>query len=284
MVDVTALFGVLAMLFGAVAVHWGYRRRRYDGVVAGTPRRDVADVEEPGFVRVEGEVTSVADGESPVSAPFSGESCVVAGWRVADWDERGDAESWRRVGEGYESVAFELDDGTGVVRVEAGSGANDGRYDDPGGFANSVVVENVNVDLGRFRREHQVAPGEERPSEVRTFETGNRVLPEQAGSVTNAVDVGAAHGERRYREATIERGDSVVVLGYANPTSDGGPASGGSDAVLRPAEDGEFVLSVRSGEQLQDLTRWWWPAIVVGLGLFCWGAFSVYAAVPFPFA
>lgn len=281
MVGVTAFFGVFAMVFGGVAVHWGYRRRRYDDVVTQTPRKQVADVDEPGFVQLEGEVTSVEGGEPTVSAPFSADQCVVAGWRVEDWDERGDAESWRRVGEGYESVAFELDDGSGTIRVEAGSGANDGRYDAPGGFANSVVVENVTVDLGRFRPLHQVAPGEERPSEVREFETANHVVPEQSGSITNAVDVGTAHGERRYREATVEYGDSVYVLGRAEPTGDDAGAVDASPAVVRPVDDGEFILSVRSGEKLQDLTRWWLPAIVAGVALACWGAFSLYATLPF---
>jgi hypothetical protein len=283
MVVVTAVFGFVAMVFGAAAVHWGYRRRRYGDVVTRTPRRTVGDVSEPGFVHLEGEVTPVdGDDEPSVSAPFSGDACVVAGWRVADWDERGGTESWRRVAEGYESVAFDLDDGFGTIRVDPGHGTNDGRYESVGRFGNGVVVDDANVDLGRFRREHRIAPGEDRPSRVREFETEARAVPEQSGSVTNAVDVGTAHGERRYREATVEYGDSVSVLGRVESVDGNAGARRlrPADAVVRPIDDGPFVLSVRSRDELRDLTRWWLPAVVAGAGLVCWGAFSLYTVLP----
>lgn len=285
MVNFGLLFGGFASLCGIIGVLWGYSRRQYHDVVVETPQEDIGDVDKPGVVQFEGEVTAVWDEDrQTVDAPFSDDECAVVGWHVEDWDETGDAESWTLVAEGYAAAPFEIDDGTGSISVEAGSGASDSTSGSGGRFANSVVVDDVDVDLGRFVPQYTVAPDEERPDAVRDFEQHTPAVSEQTGSITNVVDVGPAHGERRYSQATIQHGDDVFLLGpvESEDDSDAPTTFDPAAAVVSPEEDKPFILSVRSRDELIDRTRWGTPAMIAGTGLLLWGLFSLYTAIPFP--
>lgn len=283
MVQFAVLFGVVATLFGGTAVAWGYSRRRYHDVITETPATDVADVDESGLAQFEGEVRPARDGgERTVAAPFSEEECAVVGWHVMDFDESGNTQSWTLVAEGYASAPFELDDGTGAIRVDLGAGTSDTTAGSGGRFANSVVVGETDVDLGRFVPRYTLEPGEERPDAIRAFERETPGVHRQTGSVTNAVDVGHAHGERKFEEATVEHGDTVSVLGRVTPADGDGTGSGlePDEAVVEPVEGDPFILSTRSRERLTDRTRWGTPAMVAGGGLLLWGLVSLSTAVP----
>lgn len=275
--SVSLWLGLGLVALGGLATVWGHTRNEYNRLVSDTPTSRVLDVDEPGLVELEGTVRTVGDGEETMASPLQEADCVVAGWEVDEWDERGDSSHWQPVAEGYDSVPFELDDGSASVRVEPGvdadSGGITGRLADVGDLDHSVRTEEATVDFDRLPVRAQVAP-DERTAQVESFENQVPAVRPQTDSITNIVDVGNAHGERKYKEATIEPGDDVYVLGHVEPKAgDAGDAVRlrPEDAVVTPAGDERFVLSQRGEEALLDATRFGRVAFLGGLAVVCLG-------------
>lgn len=262
--------GLGIALLGGILATWGYRRHGYHELVSETPTSQVVEVDEPGTVELSGTVEPIED-EGTIDAPLSQRECLVAGWEVEEWDESGDGSSWNDVAEGYRSVPFRLDDGSGHVRVDPGrdaarAGLLSGGLD-LGDLAHSITVDDVTVDFRNIPVQHQVAPDEQNPV-VRRFESSVSAVHEQTGSITNLVDIGTAHGERKYHEATIEPGDDVYLLGNVTP-QDGRTADQvhvrPADATVTPDGEAPFVLSTRSEDELLSATRVGLPAFAIGL-------------------
>jgi|AntRauTorcE11898_2_1112593.scaffolds.fasta_scaffold00067_19 hypothetical protein len=265
--------GVIALVLGGAAVAWGYRRRAYNGIISDTPTSRVLDVTGPGVVELEGEVRTVDD-VGTMAAPLSGEECVVAGWEVEEWEEGGESSSWRTVGEGYDGMPFAVDDGSGEIRVETGT---DAAGSDPfstnlsiGDLDHSVSIDDVTVDFDALPVRQHLEPDEPSPSAVEAFVAQTPTPRQQSGSLMNALDIGNAHGERKYKEGVIQPGDEVYLLGSVEPEErDPNGASTvrfrPEDAVVTPGSgDDPFVLSTRSEDELLDATRWGTPAMVAG--------------------
>jgi hypothetical protein len=271
----SALPGIIGVALGAFALVWGYNRRSYHQAIAGTPTTRVLDVDQPGRVELKGEVVPVDD-DPALEAPLSGESCVAAGWKIEEWEESGDNASWHTIGEGYEAVPFHVDDGSAEIRVEPGSDADASNWTSNLSFGDldeSVDVDGVTVDFERLAVEHQLAPEDPKPGHVEEFERRVAGVSEQTDSITNIIDVGNAHGERKYNEGTIHAGDDVYLLGtVAARDGDAHPDRRlhPSDAVVRPGDD-EFILSTRSEAALLDKSRYGLPAMVLGAVLFAAG-------------
>lgn len=281
------IVGVFASLGGAFATAWGYRRRQYKSVIDGTPTTRILDVDEPGLVELTGTARAIdgAGEERNVRAPLSGDSCLAAGWRVEEWEEHGDRSSWQEVAEGYDSVPFEVDDGSASIRVDPGyAGSRDGLTDfgdSIGAPSNSVVEDGATIDFQELDVVGQLAPDESKPARVAEFERNAPGVHEQTGSVTNIVDVGNAHGERKYYEGTIQPGEDVYVLGTVE--SEGGNADGDAtrqrlhpdDAVVTPAGEEPFILSNRSEAELLDESSYGTPAMIAGVVLLLVGLLTV---------
>lgn len=280
------LGGVVLAVGGAAASVWGWRRDTRHQLIDDTPTTDVRNITEPGIVELSGEVVPAPDaGDEPFTAPFSGtKNCVVAGWEVEDWDERGDYSNWRTEGDGIRAVPFYLDDGTDRVLVDPGRRHSDGTagfletLGDLGDFSASISVGDVVADFERFPVVAEVGVDEEPPDRIARFVAGERAVGRQTGSITNLVDIGNAHGDRRFSQGTIRAGDEVYLLGYAQPRDGDERARAADDPVsvrLRPdtavvtpppeGEDGAFIVSERDERRLLSESRWGRAVLVAGL-------------------
>ncbi|WP_323676832.1 hypothetical protein [Halorubellus sp. PRR65] len=266
----SVLFSIIGLVVGGIATVWGYRRRAYHQVISGTPTSRVLDVDEPGLVELKGEVAATGDDAGTMQAPLSGDTCVVAGWEVDEWNEGGKNSSWHEIAEGYDSVPFLVDDGSAEILVRPGSDADASNWTSNislDGLDDSVAVDGVTVDFQHLRVEHQLDPDDPTPARVEEFERRAPGIDAQTGSVFNAIDFGNAHGERKYKEGIVQPGDSVYLLGAVEP-ADGDARPDRrlrpEDAVVTPAGDDEFILSTRSEEQLLSKSRYGLPAMVVG--------------------
>ena len=152
-----------------------------------------------------------------------------------------------------------------------------------------VVVErgalDVELDDAVVAREQRVAGcvrGDERLLEVQAVAqvvgAGERAVGRQTGSITNLVDIGNAHGDRRFSQGTIRAGDEVYLLGYARPRDGDERERAADDPVsvrLRPGstvvtpppegEDGAFIVSERDEQRLLSESRWGRAVLVAGL-------------------
>jgi hypothetical protein len=276
------------------------------------PTRNVRQVTDPGSVELTGEVVPAPEHAEPFEAPLSGtQNCVVAGWEVEEWSETGDHSRWTKLADGVESVPFYLDDGTDRVLVDPGSHATQGgllgRVEDVGEFRDSVEVDGVTVDFEHVPTVREVGAEEPTPDDVARFVAHERTLDHQTGSITNLIDVGNAHGDRRYSQATIRPGQEVYLLGTARPRDDrsgsgsgvrGGDGAGGTaaddygtpDSTRRlrpdtavvtpdPGRDEPFVLSTRSEDRLVSATSTGRYVLAAGLAVVLAGGLAIVASV-----
>lgn len=269
---------------GLLAGRVGHQRRETHGVLTrATPTR-IDGIRGEGLVALAGEVLpapeaparSVPDAEGGTfSSPIGGEAgSVVSAWQVQQWVERGDYGHWKRAARGYRSHPFYLDDGAGQVLVDPGSEAR-ASYDDPvrlGSLESTVTVSDAVIDLGPFGTERYVSRrAGETPGAIERFRESVSVLDEPSGPLLDVTNERAAHGDRKYREATLSVGDTVTVVGYARPdtgSAGGSPmlanerGAGDTDRPLRaretvvgqPPDETPFVLSWRDRESLLGAT------------------------------
>jgi hypothetical protein len=262
MSTLSLLGGVVLLVAGGGVGLFGWRRRGLQRLVAETPTTDARAIADPGVVELTGTVEPAPEeGPGTFDSPVGRRDCVVAGWEVEEWDERGDHSSWKTLGDGIRSVPFYVDDGTDRVLVDPG------RHSDPAGgffetlgdlgdFPASVSVDDTVVDFRTLPVVQRVGAEAETPPHIRSFVSGERAVGTQRGSITNLVDIGNAHGDRRYYENVVRPGDEVYLLGYARPRDD----DAGSNVRLRPetavvtppsgGEDGGFLLSTREESAL----------------------------------
>lgn len=269
--------GLFSLLVAGVVGRYGWRQRRHRALVTETPTTAVRDLDEEGLVELEGEVAAAETFESPIG----GDEAVLSAWEVEEWDERGESEMWETRATGVYATPFALDDGTGEVRVEVGDhveGEDDGGFDVQVGaldvdrlLSTGVSVDDVFCSFERFPVATSVPPDAEPPERVAEFVRGEAGVSTQTDSITNVLDLGNAHGERRYYEATVEPGQEIYLLGEAQAVPDATYPLGPDDVVVRPpAGDGSLIVSDRSEE-----------ALVSELGQYRWavGAAAVLGAV-----
>lgn len=287
MVALGAVVGVVLCAVGLVTGVSGYRRYDRGSSIAETPTTDVRRISNPGTVELVGEVVPAedgddVDGDGTFESYVTGRNCVLTAWEIYDWSERGDHSRWKNVAEGYESEPFYLDDGTGRVLVDPGSdGTRETDFlpyvQDLGDFPESVSVGDVVLDFDRLTERLQPVD-EEPPARLRALE-GRPSVPRQSGSITNLIDVGNAHGDRRYEEGMIKPGEEVYLLGTATDRTDEGRRRlRPKECIVRPSQDTDtpFVLSKRSEDRLLSDARWGRVllgvaglSVALGVSLFC---------------
>lgn len=260
--------GLLALFLGGVGVAWGYNRRSYHQVVAGTETTRALDVDQPGLVELEGEVVRADDADA-MRAPLSGENCVAAGWEIEEWDESGKHSSWHTIAEGYHSEPFLVDDGSAQIRVEPGADSDASNWTTNlslGDLDDSVSVDGATLDFQQLAVRHQIAPDDAKPARVEEFERRAPGISEQTGAMLEVLDFGKAHGERKYEEGVVQPGDDVYLLGTVEPADGDAHANRRlrpDDAVVTPGTE-EFILSTRSEEELRSKSRYGLPAMALG--------------------
>lgn len=269
--------GILLVLVGLVATGWGVGRASLYRTITGTPTSDVLDVDGRGRVELTGTARPI-DGET-VEGPLTGRPALATGWRVEEWDERGDNSHWNEVAEGYDSVPFELDDGSASIRVDPGDDASPSGFVDAldvGDLGHSVGVGETTVDFQTLETVDQIPPDGAKPDRIARFERAESTVHEHTGSITNVVDIGKKHGERRYWEGRIEPGEEVYLLGTVRPQDEGTGASGHlrrSDAEVAPAPDEPFLLSERGESALRSATQLGVVGLVAGLAMVLAGVY-----------
>jgi hypothetical protein len=272
--------GILLVLVGLVVTVWGVGRASLYRTITGTPTSSVLDVDGPGRVELEG-TARPTDGRT-TEGPLTGREALATGWRVEEWDERGDNAHWNEVAEGYDSVPFELDDGSASIRVDPGSDASASGFVDAldmGDLSHSVGVGETTVDFRTLETVDQIPPDGAKPGRIARFEQTEPTVDEHTGSITNVVDVGKKHGERRYHEGRIEPGEEVYLLGTVRAQDDGVGAGGHfrrSNAEAAAAADEPFLLSERDQSALRSATRLGFVGVVAGLSMVVAGGYVLF--------
>lgn len=276
MVSIGALgVGLVTLGIAGLVGRLGWRQQRRHSLVAKTPTTDIRSIDDEGLVEIKGRVKC----QEPLQSPISDQESVLAAWEIEEWDERGNTEMWETRASGVSANPFVIDDGTGEVQVEiddrvAGEDAGGtelslGPIDFNRLVASGVTVDNVYCSFDRFPVETTVPPDAEPPERIAEFVEGESGVSEQTGSITNVVDIGTEHGERRYYEETIEPGQEIYLLGNAEATADATYPLGNDDVVITPPADGDGSMIV--SDQSED-------ALVSDLGSYKL-AFGVAAAI-----
>lgn len=252
------IFGIVSLLFAGVAGWFGWKQHRKRRLVSATPTSEIGAITDEGTVEITGEVSC----DDPFDSPIQGDEAVVSAWEIEDWDETGQSGMWQTKASGLYTTPFTLHDGTGQVQVaigdhladESGTGISDmqlGPLDFDQFLTDGVSIDNVAISLERFAAVTTVPPDADPPERIAEFLEGETTVAEQSDSITNILDVGHAHGERRFYEGTIAPGDEVYLLGEATAT-DGAthPLSPDDVEIQPPDEDGLLLVSDQSEEEL----------------------------------
>lgn len=258
MVNIAAIFiGLVGFAMAGLVGRKGYRQHRRRRLVAETETTDVLDIDSERLV----ELTGAVDPVEPIRSPIGDEECVLAAWEIEEWDESGQTDMWETRASGVYAAPFTLTDGTGEVRVAVGdhvAGDDADRTEislgpvDLDRLASSgVAAESAFCSLEDFTVAHTVPPDADPPAHIAEFVGDESDVSEQTDSITNVIDIGTAHNERRYYEGTIDPGQEIYLLGEARATSDAAYPLGPDDVVIRPpADDGSLIVSDRSEDEL----------------------------------
>lgn len=246
---VTLLVCLLVFYAGLSAIRNGFRQYRRRARVRNTPTETV-DSLAMGRTELYGEVQP---GEAALDQPFADGECVWVEWEITErsrsdrpTSDEGPSStgntSWGLVERDVAAVPFELDDGTGRVRVTDPQAAFDSNFESRWQFL-------LSDDRDTAR---SVATDETPPDSVREFcETRDIEVP--------------GDGKRRYAQTVIDVGSEVYAYGEARRRDDPGPDE--PPIELRPEETtGEFVLSDVPPEELSGaFLKGMVQGIVVGL-------------------
>jgi hypothetical protein len=251
--------GGVLLLVAAFAAVYGRRQHRKHALVETTETTDVRDIRSEGLVELKGTVRA----DDPFDSPIAGEPCTVSAWEVEEWNEKGSSDMWETRASGVYATPFDLDDGTGRVRVDVGTHVDDtstgtgideiqvGAVDVDRFLSNGVTVDDVLAPLDDFSVELSIPPDAEPPERIVSFVQGEGSVDTQTDSITNLVDMGNKHGERRYYEGTLGPGDDVYLLGTVRAAADATRPLKPEDVVVTPADD-QFIVSDRSEDELVD--------------------------------
>lgn len=271
MVNVAALvIGIVVLGIAAIIGRLGRRQQRRRRLVTETPTTEIRSLDSEGLVELKGEVAATETFRSPVGNDES----VLSAWEIDEWDESGTTDLWETRATGIYATPFSIADGTGEVRVDVGNhvtGEDEGHFDIELGpidldrtLSSGVSAENVLCSLEDFSVEATVPPDAEPPDRIAEFVRGESGISSQTDSITNVVDIGTKHGERRYYEGTIEPGQEIYLLGEARAASDATYPLGPDDVVIAPPEtgDGSVIVSDRSEDELVSELGTYRPAYV----------------------
>lgn len=254
------VISVVLLVIAAFAGVYGRRQHRRSTVIKDTETTDVRDIKSESLVELKGTIRA----DDPFISPIAGEKSTLSAWEVEEWDERGSSDMWETRAAGIYATPFELDDGTGSVRVDVGDHVNDpssgtgiheiqvGPIDVDQLVSSGVTVDNVLAALDNVSVEISVPPDSEPPERIAEFVNGEAGISPQTDSITNILDIGNKHGERRYYEGTLGPGDEIYLLGQARATENATHPLKPEDVVITPPDDGQFIISNKSEAELVD--------------------------------
>ncbi|WP_254837672.1 E3 ubiquitin ligase family protein [Natronomonas marina] len=245
MSSIGTILGVLVAVGGLVSAGYGYRRRRRRDAIAAVETTDALRVT-PGPTELYG-TAEPADGGA-MRAPFSEEDCVLAEWKIEEWEESGKHSSWRTEGSGTLAAPFYLDDGTDQVLVRP---------------------DEASVELSGGWGTTEVGVDETPPEPIQAFIDLDATPGEPNEALVKSLDWGTQVGDRRYRQRTLASGEEVYVHGTA--TRVGAETFGGNDfEVVAAADDGHpdadlFLVADSPESKLLERRRDW--VLYLGAGV-----------------
>jgi hypothetical protein len=247
--------GFIAVAIGLTVAYRGQQKRKLHQLVTETPTTEVQNIDSEGRVELTGEISSPADGGDFASPIGQRDNTVFSGWKAEEWNERGDHSSWKTLSSGIHTEPFYLDDGTGQVQVTIDNQANGGSRWIP--TNRSIASEGVSpngvvCEFNDFPVVKEVGAESESPAHIGEFVRGERSLSAQSGSITNIVDIGNAHGDRRYSEGTLGLDEEIYLIGHAETTNGATTPLHPDDVVITPGDDGQFLISNLSEDALTD--------------------------------
>lgn len=252
--------GAILLIIAAFVAIYGRRRHRKRALIEDTETTDIRDIKEEGLVELKGTVRA----DNSVESPIKGEESTLSVWEVEEWDERGSSGMWKTRAAGIYAAPFELDDGTGCVRVDVGDHVNDtssgtgisdvqlGPIDVDRLVSDGVTVDNIYAALDNFSIVTSVSPDTDPPERIREFVQGEAAIGTQTDSITNVFDVGTQHGERRYYEGILGPSDDIYLLGQASAIEDATHPLKPEDIVVNPPDNGQFIISDKSETELME--------------------------------
>lgn len=282
MVALQSVAGVVLLAVGGILGAYALSHYRRYRIVADTPTTDLTTVE-AGTVELKGTVSEVRETAAPTV--HGHDTAAVEAWEVEEWNERGDGARWKTLALGVDGGEFvlETDDGEEVV-VDVPTESS-GSFSLPESVLSTgmsgVAVGDLAVEVRRMPHV-QVDPESGTPNRIRSFVHSHRDVDTQSGSITNLIDIGNAHGERRYHSQTIGEDDSVYVLGHArvDPEAPTPPRAEHVTVGTDPEGDTPMIVSTLREDRLLSRKRTRWRlagaaaalALLAGLALL-WGPY-----------
>lgn len=233
--------------FGLLLVYGGFRKWQQRRLIEDTPTEKVRSAA-VGRTELSGTVEPI-DGVGTLEQPFTDGQALVATYEVEEWREDHDDNSrWETIERDTRVTPFELDDGTGRMRVEPESDA---------------TIEISDGNTTQFR----VGANETPPDEVVAFFEREYGADEDAGLVQKVLQAGPGARDsdrRRYTQEVIPPGEDVYLLGGARP-ADGARGSNAERLVLGHDEgSGEFIISDMGESEIVSGYKWAAPAMMAG--------------------
>lgn len=272
--------GIIAGIIGLAAAYYGWQKHQQHELITETETTEIRNIDTEGPVELIGEISNSEEDNKFVSPIGRKVGTVFSAWKSEEWSEHGDWSSWRTLANGIQAEPFHIDDGTGQVQVAIEDCAS------KKGFlsrhwsiaSEGVAVDGVVCELDDFSIAEVVGAESDSPAHIEEFVRGESALAGQSGSITNVVDVGKAHGDRRYYERAFGPGEEIYLIGHVQATDGATTPLGPEDVVISPT-NGTFILSNLSEDALIDRLNSSYQlslglgvvAIVVAIGLFVAG-------------
>ncbi len=251
--SIVAIFaGIISLLIGLVVRWIAQQRSGQYSLIRSTSTTEVRAIDSEGVVELNGKISPTKETETFTSPVARNSDALFAGWEVQEWSESG-SNYWKTIASGIRSVPFVLDDGTGEIRVEIDDVDNGVKLlsNDRASITNGTAVDELTCIFQDWPV-IEVGVKSEPPQHIRDFVASERAVSEQSGSITNLIDIGNKHGDRRYYEQTLSPNDDVYLLGTVHAEAGATTPLHAEDAVIKPTDGEKFVISDRSENELID--------------------------------
>jgi hypothetical protein len=241
---------------GLILVYNGFTKWQQMRLIQDTPTEKVRSAA-VGRTELSGTGKPIEE-QGTIERPFTDGECLVAVYRVEEWEEDHDHDHdhddhgrdghWETVDSGTLYVPFEIDDGTGTMRVE------------PEADATYEISD-------EFQTTFRVGAGQTPPGEVADFFERQYEDDDDDGLLGGILGGGPdarGHDKRRYVEEVLPPGEDLYLLGSAEPVE--GASGSNADRLVLGRDEGseEFIISDKSEDELVSNYKWSAPAQIIG--------------------
>jgi hypothetical protein len=221
---------------GCLLVYGGFRQYRTKRLIEDTPTETIRSM-----AAGRTEVTGTARAhDGAMDAPFTEGKALCATYEIEEYEYDDDGSDWVTVASGTVAVPFEVDDGTGVVIVDAD--------------------ERVELHVSEENRTTvHVGAGEAEPEAIRNF------LTRHADSGVDGIDVGGSPLE--IVDEVDDTLDTASGSGFSGATTGGFAGRSGGNVGVATGHAGGGVVEAVVG----DRRRYTQEIIPPGAKIYCFG-------------